>query len=63
MLENNTSQNVPSEAQVKNFFRFMDKSCSVFKIFKCIFNYPIIHHICDAIMSFSTLECIFKYIS
>ena len=32
-----TSQNVLSEAQVMNFFYFVEKLCSVFKIFKFLY--------------------------
>ena len=32
-----TSQNVPSEAQIKNFFYFVEKLCSVLKIFKFLY--------------------------
>ena len=31
-----TSQNVSSEAQVKNFFYFVEKLCSILKMFKVI---------------------------
>ena len=50
-----TSQNVSSEAQVKNFF-MLQKSyvsflrCSSF----CIFNHPMIYQICDAMMIINT---------
>ena len=45
-----TSQDVSSEAQVKNFFYFVEKLCSGF----CIFNNSTIYQICDVMMSIST---------
>ena len=43
------SQNVPSQAQSKNFF-FIEKLCSILKIFK------FLYQICDAMMSISTWD-------
>ena len=47
-----TSQNVPSEAQIKNFVKnyvpFLRYSSF------CIFNHPMIYQICDVMMSIST---------
>ena len=52
-----TSQNVPSEAQIKNFFNFQEKLCSVFSIFKFLYlNHPMIDQICDVMTSTSTRE-------
>ena len=52
-----TSQNVSSEAQVKNFlFRrnvmFLSRGIQFF----CIFNHPVIYQICDVVMSISTWD-------
>ena len=52
-----TSQNVSSEAQVKNFlFRrnvmFLSRGIQFF----CIFNHPIVYQICDVVMSISTWD-------
>ena len=43
-----TSLNVSSEAQIKNFFNFLEKLCSVLKIFKFLY---LIYQICDVMMS------------
>ena len=52
-----TSQTVLFEAQVKNFFYFVDKLWSVLKIFNFLyFNHPMIYQICDAMMSITTWE-------
>ena len=50
-----TSQNVSCEAQVKNFF-ILWKICILFSRYSsfCIFNHPLIHQICDILMSIST---------
>ena len=40
-----TSQNVPSEAQVKSFFCFINKFSRYVSF--CIFNHPMIYQICD----------------
>ena len=49
-----TSQNVSSQAQVKNLL-FRRKLCSVLNIFKCLyFDHCLIYHIYDAMMSIST---------
>ena len=50
-----TSQIVSSEAEVKNFFYFVEKLFSVLKIF-CIFNHPMIYQVCDIMMSISTWD-------
>ena len=49
-----TSQNVPSEAQIKNFF-ISNKSYVLFSSF-CIFNRPMIYQICDVTMNISTRD-------
>ena len=49
-----TSQNVLFEVQVKKFFYFVEKLCSVLEIFKfCVFNHPLIYKICDVMMNIS----------
>ena len=50
-----TSQNVPSEAQINNFF-ILKKIYVAFSRYSsfCIFNHPIIYQICDVTMSVST---------
>ena len=50
-----TSQNVSSEALLKNFF-ILQKSCVPFSRYSifCIFNHPMIYQICDVMMSIST---------
>ena len=45
-------QNLSFEAQFKNFF-ILQKSYVSFSSF-CIFNHPIIHQVCDVMMSIST---------
>ena len=47
-----TSPNVLSELQIKIFFYFVEKLCSVLKIFKL--NNAMIYQICDVTMSIST---------
>ena len=49
------SQNVSSEAQVKNFF-ISQKNYVLFSRYSsfCIFNHSMILHTCDIIMSIST---------
>ena len=51
------SQNVRSEAQAKNFF-FSQRSYVPFSRYSsfCIFKYPMIYQICDAMMSISTWD-------
>ena len=50
-----TSQNVLFEVQVKKFFYFVEKLCSVLEIFKfCVFNHPLIYEICDVMMNISS---------
>ena len=58
-----TSQNISSEAQVKNFF-ILQKSCVPFSRFSSfrIFNHPIIYQICDAIMSIRTWDSVYFWI-
>ena len=43
-----TSQNVPPEAQINNFF-FIEKFLRYSSL--CIFNHPMIYEICDVMMS------------
>ena len=52
-----TSQNVSSEAQIKNFF-ISKKNYIPFSRYSSfyIFNYPMIHQICDVTMSISTWD-------
>ena len=52
-----TSQNVPSEAQVKNIF-VSYKSFILFSRYSsfCIFNHPVIYQICDIMVSISTWD-------
>ena len=49
------SQNVPSKAQIKNFF-ISKKNYVSFSRYSsfCIFNHPMIYQICDVTMSIST---------
>ena len=49
-----TSQNVPSEAQIKNFFISL-KNYVPFSRYSslCIFNHPMIYQICNVTMSIS----------
>ena len=49
-----TSQNVPSEAQIKNFF-ISQKNYVPFSRYSsfCILNHPMIYQICDVTMSIS----------
>ena len=53
-----TSQNVSSEAQVKNFFFISYESYVPFSSSSSfsIFNHPIIYQICDIMMSISTWD-------
>ena len=48
-----TSKNVPSEAQVKNFF-ISQKSYVPFSKYLSHLNHPMIYQICDVMMSIST---------
>ena len=50
-----TSQNAPSEAQIKNFFH-SKKNYVPFSRYSsfCIFNHPMIYQMCDVTMSIST---------
>ena len=52
-----TSQNVSSEAQIKNFF-ISQKNYVPFLRYSnfCIFNHPMIYRICDVMMSISTQD-------
>ena len=52
-----TSQNVSFEAQAKNFF-ISEKSFVLFSKYSsfCIFNHPMMYHICDVMMSISTWD-------
>ena len=52
-----TSQNVPSEAQVKNFF-ISQQSYVPFSRYSsvCVFYHPMIYQICDVLMSISTCD-------
>ena len=59
-----TSQNVSSEAQIKNFF-IPQKNFVLFSRYSrfCIFNHPMIYRISDVTMSIShETGCIFEYI-
>ena len=51
-----TSQNVSSEALLKNFFYFAEKLCFVLKIFKFLYFLPYhdLYQIHDVMMSSST---------
>ena len=50
-----TSQNVPSEAQIKNFF-ISEKKYAPFSRYSsfCVFNHPMIYQISDVTVSIST---------
>ena len=54
-----TSQNVSTEAKVKNFF-ILQKSYAPFSRYSsfCIFNHPMIFQICDVMMSISTWDTV-----
>ena len=53
-----TSQDVPSEVQVKIFFLFHRKKYIPFSRYSifCIFNHPMINQICDLMMTISTWD-------
>ena len=53
-------QNVPSEAQVKNFFVLWENYVlfSRYSSF-CIFNHPMFYQLCDVMMSISTWEMVY----
>ena len=52
-----TSQNVPSEAQVKNFSVSYKSNVPFLRYSNfCIFNHPMIYQICDVMMSISSCD-------
>ena len=59
-----TSQNVPSEAQIKNFFISYKNYVPLSRYSSfCIFNSPVIYQICDVKMSISTWDKVHFLIS
>ena len=58
VLKKVTSQNKPSEAEIKIFFFISEKSYVPFTRYSSfsIFNRPMSNHICDVMMSISTWD-------